>query len=52
MVADHFSRRAYPFQWPMPDRAEVLPVAGLLTRNADIDLRRDELAWTQENSHA
>lgn len=45
MVADHFSRRAYPTSWPMPDRAEVLPVAGLLTRNADIDLRRDELVW-------
>ena len=28
------------------DRAEVLPVAGLLTRNADIDLRRGELAWS------
>ena len=40
-----FARRAYPFQWPMPSRAEVLPVAGLLTRNADIDLRRDELRW-------
>jgi hypothetical protein len=32
--------------WPMPDRAEVLPVAGLLTRNTDIDLRRGELRWT------
>jgi hypothetical protein len=41
-----FARRAYPTSWPMPDRAEVLPVAGLLTRNADIDLRRDELRWT------
>ena len=30
----------------MPDRAEVLPVAGLLTRNADIDLRRAGLAWS------
>ncbi len=30
----------------MPDRAEVLPVAGLLPRNADIDLRRAELAWS------
>lgn len=51
MVADHFSRRAYPFQWPMPDRAEVLPVAGLLTRNADIDLRRGELVWTPPSIH-
>lgn len=41
-----FSRRAYPTSWPMPDRAEVLPVAGLLTRNADLDLRRAELAWS------
>lgn len=45
MICAHFSRRAYPTSWPMPDRAEVLPVAGLLTRNADLDLRRDELAW-------
>ena len=45
MVTEPNARRAYPFQWPMPDRAEVLPVAGLLTRNADIDLRRAELAW-------
>ena len=39
-------RREYPSAWPMPDRAEVLPVAGLLTRNADLDLRRAELAWS------
>lgn len=39
-------RREYPFAWPMPQRAEVLPVAGLQTRNTDIDLRRGELAWT------
>lgn len=29
----------------MPDRAEVLPVAGLQTRNTDIDARRAELVW-------
>ncbi len=52
MICAHFSRRAYPTIWPMPDRAEVLPVAGLLSRNADLDLRRGELAWTQENSNA
>lgn len=46
MVANHFERRQYPNPWPMPDRAEVLPVAGLLTRNADLDLRRAELAWS------
>lgn len=52
MICEPNARRAYPTSWPMPDRAEVLPVAGLLTRNADLDLRRGELAWTQENSHA
>ena len=45
MICEPNARRAYPTSWPMPDRAEVLPVAGLLTRNADIDLRRDELVW-------
>ena len=45
MVIEPNARRAYPFQWPMPARAEVLPVAGLLTRNADLDLRWGELVW-------
>lgn len=45
MICEPNARRAYPNPWPMPARAEVLPVAGLLTRNADIDLRRAELAW-------
>lgn len=45
MICEPNARRAYPNSWPMPVRAEVLPVDGLLTRNADIDLRRDELRW-------
>jgi hypothetical protein len=40
-----FDRRNYR-TWPEPTRPEVLPVAGLLTRNADIDRRRAALAWT------
>ena len=44
MTSDRFDRRNYR-TWPETTRAEVLPVAGLLTRNADIDLRRDELVW-------
>lgn len=40
------ARRAYPYQWPMPIRLPVAPVAGLQTRNTDIDARRGDLAWT------
>lgn len=45
MTSDRFDRRNYR-TWPETTRPEVLPVAGLLTRNADIDLRRAELAWS------
>ena len=44
MTSDRFDRRNYR-TWPETTRTEVLPVAGLLSRNADIDLRRDELVW-------
>ena len=44
MTDDRFDRRNYR-TWPETTRAEVLPVAGLLTRNADLDLRRGELVW-------
>lgn len=48
MTFDRPDRRNYR-TWPETTRAEVLPVAGLLTRNADIDLRRDELVWVGRN---
>lgn len=51
MICDHFTRRAYPQQWPMPVRAEVVPVTGLQTKNADIDARRAELAWIPRSTH-
>ena len=44
MTSDRFDRRNYR-TWPETTRAEVLPVAGLLSRNTDLDLRRDELVW-------
>ena len=44
-----FDRRNYR-TWPEPTRPEVLPVAGLLTRNADIDLRRAALVWTPKSN--
>ncbi|HTH08456.1 MAG TPA: hypothetical protein VMA55_02725 [Acidovorax sp.] len=44
MTSDRFDRRNYR-TWPETTRAEVLPVAGLLSRNADIDLCRAELVW-------
>lgn len=43
-------RRNYR-EWPETTRAEVLPVAGLLSRNADLDLRRGELVWTPPSIH-
>lgn len=44
MVIDPNGRRAYPYAWPMPVRAEVQRVAGLMTGHEYIT-RFIDTAW-------
>lgn len=45
MVIEPNARLAYPTRLAHARPRRSAAVAGLLTRNADIDLRRDELVW-------